>query len=86
MKIRIESASQNKEYFQIIKKYSINNNYVIGIDKEYESPYIIIEVDSLDFLPQMEYELDQLGDVQGLIFSTLDNNMYRILIYDCYIE
>lgn len=83
MLVKIEKL---KKYYEVIKKYSINNKFSVEIDKEYEYPYILIEVETLDFLPKLEDELSIYGDVQGLIFSTLEDNLYRILIYDSWIE
>ena len=92
MKIRIHSTdgeeSLFEKYLNIAKKYSTDNNIEIREDEEYSSiTYIIITVDSFDFLPKLEKDIvEEVRTIDGLIFSTVEEGFYDIEIYDGYRE
>ena len=77
------------KFAEIIKKYSKDNNVIITKHDEWkdEDYYINFEVDSLEFLPKLEQDLNQLNKgLYMLIFSTFDDGTYGINIYDGYLD
>lgn len=84
-----------ENYLKVIKKYSKNGSVNLIKDDYYE--IAIIEVDSLEILPQFEKDIREtrgivrsldFADIHGLIFNTLDEKekIYQIDIYDSYNE
>lgn len=92
MKIKLYSSTDNEllnQFAEITKKYAQNN--IVTITKHYQFKeddyYINFEVDSLDFLPKLERELDKLNNsLYMLIFSTFEDGTYGINIYDGYLD
>jgi len=92
MKIRLFSSTDNEllnEFAEIAKEYAKNN--IVTITKHHkfkeDDYYINFEVDSLDFLPKLEQELDKLNNsLYMLIFSTFEDGTYGINIYDGYLD
>lgn len=91
MKIKLFSSTDNEllnKFAEIAKKYAKNN--IVTITEHYkfkEEYYINFEVDTLDFLPKLEQELDKLNDSSYmLIFSTFEDGTYGINIYDGYLD
>ncbi|MBS5857900.1 MAG: hypothetical protein KIC60_05380 [Clostridium sp.] len=84
-----------ENYLKVIKKYAKNGNVNLIKDDYYE--IAIIEIDSLEILPQFEKDIRETRgiirsldfvDIHGLIFNTLDEKekIYQIDIYDSYNE
>lgn len=92
MKIALYSstdADKLNEFANIAKKYAKKG--IVNITKHYkwidEDYYINFEVDSLEFLPKLEQDLNFLSDVfYMLIFSTFDDGTYGINIYNGILE
>lgn len=92
MKIKLYSSTDNElldRFAEIAKKYAKNNTVTITKHYQFKEDdyYIIFEVDSLDFLPKLEKDVTELnGSPYILIFSTFDDGVYDINIYDGYLD
>ena len=92
MKIAAYSSTNHEllnKFAEIIKKYSKDNKVTITKHYEWknENYYINFEVDSLDFLPKLEQDIDELNEgLYMLIFSTFEDGTYGINIYDGYLD
>lgn len=75
------------KYVNVLHKYSINNNIILTKD-EFDWNHAIIEVKSLEVIPELEHSFRAVSteEIAGLIFSTVDENHYSIEIYDGYRE
>lgn len=84
--VRRENENLVKEYDKVLKKFSKNNKISKEtIDEDYT--FSVIEIDTLDILPQLEKEFEKISPaMDGLIFSECGEGMYRIEIYDGYRE
>lgn len=75
-----------KDYIPIIKKYSMDE-ITIQKDEEYYRYYIDLDVKSFNFLPKLEQDLLDINDnIEGLIFSSIEEAYYKLEIYDGYRE
>ena len=92
MKIKLYSSTDYEllnKFPEIAKKYAKNNIVTITKHHQFKEKdyYINFEIDSLDFLPKLERELDKLNDsLYMLIFSTFEDGTYGINIYDGYLD
>ena len=99
MKLHINSFDYSlklpKNYLKVISKYAKNGDIKLVKNDVYETA--IIEIDSLEMLPQFEKDLNDargtvnsfdFAQIRGLIFSTIDEKekIYEIDIYDFYNE
>ena len=92
MKIALYSSTdidKLNEFANIAKKYAKNG--IVNITNHYkwvdEENYINFQVDSLEFLPKLEQDLDSLSNAfYMLIFSTFDDGTYGINIYNGMLE
>jgi len=73
-------------YIEVLKKYSIDD-IVIRKDKDYYRFYIDLDVKSFNFLPKLEQDLFNINsNINGLIFSSIEDSYYGLEIYDGYRE
>lgn len=87
-KIKIFSSNNDnfKSYIGIIEKYSMSET-ILRKDEDYYRYYIDIEVNSFSFLPNLEKDLFNVNaNIEGLIFSTIEDGYYQLEIYDGYKE
>lgn len=75
-----------KDYIEVLKKYSMDD-IIIKCEEEYYRYYIDLDVKSFDFLPKLEDDLLNINsNIEGLIFSSIEESYYKLEIYDGYRE
>ena len=72
----------------IVYAFDKDNKIILTTHQQFEDYYYAnFEVDSLDFLPQLEQDLLKIkSSIMGLIFSTIEDGTYEINIYDGYLD
>lgn len=91
MKIALYSSTDYDlfdKFIETAKKYAKDNKIILTTHQQFEDYYYAnFEVDSLDFLPQLEQDLLKIkSSIMGLIFSTIEDGSYEINIYDGYLD